>query len=94
MPELSAEALARSFPGLSQAAGATDGRVIAAVQQHVELVNRDLASVETVKKFRLLPASFTIETGELTPSLKVKRKVVADKFAAEIEALYSDGEAG
>ena len=58
------------------------------VQRAVDQVNTTLAKVETIKKFALLPRAFTVETGELTPSLKVKRRVVAKNFSDEIEAMY------
>jgi long-chain acyl-CoA synthetase len=52
---------------------------------------RDLASYETPKKLVLLKDDFTIESGELTPTLKVKRRVVEKKYASEIEAAYRSG---
>ncbi|MEO8275766.1 MAG: AMP-dependent synthetase/ligase [Thermoanaerobaculia bacterium] len=55
----------------------------------VDRVNRSLARFESVRKFELLPDEFTVAGGELTPTLKVKRKFVREKFAALIEALYS-----
>jgi long-chain acyl-CoA synthetase len=60
----------------------------AAVQAHVDTVNPTLARVEQIKKFTILPRPFAIDTGELTPTLKIKRAVVAAKYAAEIEAMY------
>lgn len=54
----------------------------------VEGVNATLARVQTIKKFTILPAELTVEGGELTPTMKVKRKVVNEKYKAEIEALY------
>ncbi len=60
------------------------------IQAAIDEVNRDLARVETVKKFTILSRPFTIESGELTPTLKVKRKVVNEHFAAEIEAMYAE----
>jgi long-chain acyl-CoA synthetase len=45
--------------------------------------------VEQIKKFKILPHDLSQETGELTPTLKVKRNVVNEKFAGEIDALYS-----
>ncbi|MFO0612275.1 MAG: long-chain fatty acid--CoA ligase [Polyangiaceae bacterium] len=59
-----------------------------AIQAAIENVNKDLAQVETVKKFVLLERNFGVDTGELTPTLKVKRKVVAEKYKKEIESMY------
>ena len=56
-------------------------------RQEVEKVNRELADFERVKAFRLLPNPFTIESGELTPTLKVKRRVVAQKYADLIQEM-------
>ncbi len=64
--------------------------VRAEVQKAVDQVNTTLARVETIKKFALLPRVFSVETGELTPSLKVKRRIVAKNFADEIEAMYAE----
>ena len=60
------------------------------VQKAVDQVNATLAKVETIKKFTILPRAFTVETGELTPSLKVKRRIVAKNFSDEIEAMYAE----
>jgi long-chain acyl-CoA synthetase len=59
------------------------------VQDHVDDINEKFARVEQVKKFEILPADLSQEGGELTPTLKVKRNVVADKYEQDIEALYS-----
>jgi long-chain acyl-CoA synthetase len=64
--------------------------LIATIQRVVDEVNATLARVETVKKFKVLPRAFSMEEGELTPTLKVKRKNVYKNFAAEIEALYAE----
>jgi long-chain acyl-CoA synthetase len=58
------------------------------IQTTIDEVNHQLARVEQIKKFVILPAAFGIDTGELTPTLKIKRKVVAQKFAREIESMY------
>ncbi len=70
-----------------------DAEVRAEIQKQIDRVNQDLARVEQIKKFALLDNTFTIETGELTPTLKLKRNVVQKKFAKEIDALYAGDEA-
>jgi long-chain acyl-CoA synthetase len=70
------------------AAKAFGGDVHAEIQKHLDGVNEKLARVEQVKKFTILPRQLGIDTGELTPTLKVKRKVVNKNFAREIEAMY------
>jgi long-chain acyl-CoA synthetase len=63
--------------------------VVALYDEIVEALNRELSQFERIKKFRLLPREFSIESGELTPTMKVKRKAVEVNRAAEIEELYS-----
>jgi len=58
------------------------------IQAQIDQVNQTLARVEQVKKFAILAKPFGIDSGELTPTLKIKRKVVAQKYAREIEAMY------
>jgi long-chain acyl-CoA synthetase len=60
-----------------------------AVDDHVEKINEKFARVEQVKKIAILPRDLSQEGGELTPTLKVKRAVVAQKHEGEIEALYA-----
>jgi hypothetical protein len=55
----------------------------ALVQQHIDQLNEKFARVEQVKKFEILPADLSQEGGELTPTMKVKRNVVADKYAGD-----------
>jgi len=62
----------------------------AEIQQAVDTVNAEMARVEQIKKFTILPRELSIAEGELTPTLKVKRNVVASHFEPEIEAMYSD----
>ena len=65
----------------------------AMIAEHIDEVNRKFARVEQVKKFAILDHDLSQETGELTPTLKVKRAVVVDKYADEIEKLYA-GDSG
>lgn len=58
------------------------------LSNHIERLQEGLPSFERIKKFTLLPAPFTMESGELTNTLKVKRPVVASRYASEIEAMY------
>jgi len=67
-------------------------QIRSAVQKQVDEVNETLARVEQIKKFTVLARPFGIATGELTPTLKIKRKVVAQLYDREIEAMYADGE--
>jgi long-chain acyl-CoA synthetase len=64
--------------------------VAAKIEREVMGSLRDLASFEMPKKITLLEEDFTIEAGELTPTLKVKRSVVEEKYAAKIEAMYRE----
>jgi long-chain acyl-CoA synthetase len=61
----------------------------AVIQEHLDQVNEKFARVEQVKKFEILPHDLSQETGELTPTMKVKRNVVAEKFEQEVDALYA-----
>ncbi len=63
-------------------------RVREVLQAHVLIVNQTLASFESIKYFEVLPGPMTVEGGELTASLKVKRKVVSTKYADVIEEMY------
>jgi len=67
---------------------AQNEKVRALVQEAVDTVNSKVARVEEVKKFTILPHDLTQETGELTPTLKVKRNVVYEKYADVLNALY------
>ena len=58
------------------------------ISKDVDSVNDNLSSFESVKDFVLAKQPFSIENGELTPSIKVKRKVVMEKFADDIEQMY------
>jgi long-chain acyl-CoA synthetase len=64
--------------------------VRALYQEIVDGLNRELSQFERIKRIAILPREFSIESGELTPSLKVKRKVVEEKWREAIEGLYAD----
>lgn len=68
---------------------ATDPDLLAEVDAAVKQANLAVSHAESIRKFRILPVDFTEATGELTPTMKVKRKVVAEKFADAIEAIYT-----
>jgi len=74
-----------------RAAAALHPKVIDLIQSRVELVNGRLPKFETIKYFHLLKTDLTQEGGELTPTMKVKRKVVAEKYRDDIEQLYAQG---
>jgi len=65
-----------------------DAAVLRLYQAEIERVNETLAPFEKIKKFRLLPVEWGIDTGEVTPSMKLKRRIVAQKHAAEIASMY------
>lgn len=67
-----------------------DARVVAAYQAIVDGVNGSLANYETVKRFVLVPDEWSLGTGELTPTLKLRRRVILAKYGPEIESLYAE----
>ena len=66
-----------------------DPDVLQRVGEEVEHANEHLARVEQIKKFTLLGTAWLPDSDELTPTLKLKRRPIAAKYAAEIEALYA-----
>ena len=65
-------------------------KIIALVQRIIDEVNRSLASFESIKKFVILPNEFTVESGELTPSMKVRRSLINQRYKAELDSMYAD----
>jgi long-chain acyl-CoA synthetase len=61
------------------------------VQELVDDVNRDRTRVEQIKRFVILPRDFSQEEGEVTPTLKLRRTVIHENFADEIERMYATG---
>ncbi|TNE84336.1 MAG: long-chain fatty acid--CoA ligase [Deltaproteobacteria bacterium] len=64
--------------------------VRAEIDKAVEATNAQFARVEHIRKYTVLPRNFTVEDGELTPTLKIKRRIIHDHFADEIEAMYAE----
>ena len=64
--------------------------VRAEVQTQVDVLNARFSNPEQVKKFSILPRDFTIDDGELTPTLKIRRKQISENWSAEIEAMYAE----
>ena len=75
-------------PPSSRAELATREDVHALYKEIVDALNRDLAQFERIKKIAILPVEFSVASGELTPTLKVKRKVIEERYRDQIEALY------
>jgi long-subunit acyl-CoA synthetase (AMP-forming) len=76
-------------PDTAGGKSADDPGVIEAVREEVDQANADLARVEQIKKFKLLATEWQPGGDELTPTMKLKRKPIAEKYAEEIEALYA-----
>ena len=70
--------------------GIRDEKVLSAIQDHVDQSNSKVANVQQIKKFTLLSNEWTDSSGELTPSLKLKRHVVTERYENEIEAMYEE----
>jgi long-chain acyl-CoA synthetase len=86
---LEAEAKARGWAFATRRELVGRAEVLSLYQREIEAVNQDLAPFEQIKKFVLLENEMTQDRGELTPTLKVRRRVVAEKYASLIEGLYA-----
>ncbi|HEY2038368.1 MAG TPA: AMP-binding protein, partial [Edaphobacter sp.] len=67
-----------------------DPKVVKAYQEIVDRVNKELAHYESIKRVCVVPEEWTVETDELTPSMKLKRRIVEKKYEREIAAFYAD----
>jgi long-subunit acyl-CoA synthetase (AMP-forming) len=68
---------------------ATEESLIAAIQDGVDAANAKMSRVEQIKKFRVLPTDWAPGGDELTPTMKLKRKPITEKYDDEIEGLYA-----
>ena len=80
----------RGLPDAPYADTLRDGRVVELVRRHVEHANARLARHEAIRRWAILPAELKVQTGELTPSLKVRRRLVEQKYRHILEGLYAE----
>jgi long-chain acyl-CoA synthetase len=86
-------AIAEAIPGATKPLHESPS-VIAEVQGIVNRINRELAPFEQIKRFRILPRDFSIDHGEMTATMKVRRKQVMENFRAELDDLYQRSASG
>jgi long-subunit acyl-CoA synthetase (AMP-forming) len=86
--KIAAEAQASASSARTVVDAIACARFGAHLQHQIDAVNAKLAQVQRIKRWVVLPGEFTIDGGELTPTMKIKRKVIRDKYAPAIEALY------
>ena len=75
-------------PERAEEAGGDLSSFNSSIQEHVEVVNSRFARVEHIRKFSILPRELDQENGELTPTMKIKRRIVHDNWAAVIDGMY------
>jgi long-chain acyl-CoA synthetase len=91
--KLEAEAEARGWTGLGHAELIRRPDVLQIYEDEIARVNADLAQFETIKRFDLLDRELTLDGGELTPTLKLRRRIITQRLLPRIEALYAGHEA-
>lgn len=91
---LSGWAAARGIPAGSPAELTQNPLVVEEVRRALAEVNEQLSRAEQIRRFTILPTEWTAESEELTPTLKLRRRVIDRKYAAEIEAMYADPPGG
>jgi long-subunit acyl-CoA synthetase (AMP-forming) len=90
--KLEREAQAAGSDARTVAEAADDDAFQRYIEGQIESINERLSNVEGIKRFRLLDRDFGVATGELTPTMKLKRRVIATNFEAEIDGLYPPAE--
>jgi long-chain acyl-CoA synthetase len=92
---LDADALSKWKATHSKPADATaadlaqDGDLLSEIDSAVAAANKSVSHAEAIKKYRILPSDFTEESGEMTPTMKLKRNVITESYADDIEAIYA-----
>jgi long-chain acyl-CoA synthetase len=89
-PALESLARQQGITFASRAELVSDPRVQAEYQALVHQVNQSLANFETIKRFHLVTEEWSMDSGVFTPTMKLKRRVVAERYAQEIDAIYHD----
>jgi long-chain acyl-CoA synthetase len=80
----------KGFEPMSPAEYCRDPRILDLFARQVDAVTSGLGKFETVKKFRLLEKEFTVEGGELTPTMKLRRRIVDEKYKSLIDEMYNE----
>jgi long-chain acyl-CoA synthetase len=88
--KLEAYAQARQIAAASRTELVRDPRIVAFLMGEIDKTTPNLASYERVKKIAVLDRDFELAAGEITPSLKVRRTIVQEKYKALIDALYKE----
>ena len=83
-------AAAHGLAGKSYAEIAASKEVEALVAPYIDEINKDVSPWEQVKRWKILPADLTLESGDLTPSMKLKRKAVEQKYRKDLDAFYEE----
>ena len=80
----------QGISGVTRRELVANAKVTALYQEIVQQVNGTLANFETMKRFRVVADEWTQDTGELTPSMKLKRRVITERYAELVAGLYAD----
>lgn len=91
IPQLEEWAIAQNIKFKTNAALTSNKEVIALIHQEIKKYNVNFGHWEQIKKFVLLSNEWTVESGELTPTMKPKRKIVNERYKTEIENMYNGG---
>lgn len=89
-PEVEKLARQRGIQNASYAELVRSPEIHAFIKERIEGFNKTLAKYETIKKFEILPEDFSVESGELTPTLKVKRKVINQRYKDVFDSFYNE----